>query len=180
MTKILLKYHTVAPKRLVAATLRDLAASGIPDRALGRVSASLRVTLVGCAALNAHARSYLPAALGGTAAPSPEAASPGVHRSAHDVAMEQQSLAASIAMEGLKADVIAGLLSHRMKFPLVAKAMLSRGAGAGLQAASLGDLPILALLPALHAARLQEHGLELLADSAVQGGGGNSRTRGAR
>ena len=67
MTQILLKYHTVAPERLVAVTLRDLAASGIPERALGKVSKSLRVTLVGCVALNDHARSYLPAALGGTA-----------------------------------------------------------------------------------------------------------------
>ena len=63
-----LKYHTVRPGRIVAVTLRDLAASGIPARALGIVSSTLRVTLVGCIALNDHARSYLPAALGGTAA----------------------------------------------------------------------------------------------------------------
>ena len=67
-TTVFMKYHTVAPARLVDVTLRDLAASGIPERALGRVSADRRVTLVGCVTLNDHARSYLPAALGGTAA----------------------------------------------------------------------------------------------------------------
>ena len=67
MTQILLKYHTVAPERLVAATLRDLAASGIPERALGHVLSAMRVTLVACTVLNDHARSYLPEALGGTA-----------------------------------------------------------------------------------------------------------------
>ena len=67
MTPVLLKYHTVAPERIVAATLRDLAASGIPERALGRISAARRVTLVACTVLNDHARSYLPASLGGTA-----------------------------------------------------------------------------------------------------------------
>ena len=67
MTPVLLKYHTVAPERIVAATLRDLAASGIPERALGRISAARRVTLVACTVLNDHARSYLPASLGGAA-----------------------------------------------------------------------------------------------------------------
>ena len=62
-----MKYHTVAPERLVEVTLRDLAASGVPERALGKVSKARRVTLVGCVSLNDHARSYLPAALGGTA-----------------------------------------------------------------------------------------------------------------
>lgn len=36
-------------------------------RALGRVSASFRVTLVGCVAVNEHTRSFLPEVLGGTA-----------------------------------------------------------------------------------------------------------------
>ena len=44
MTQLLLKYHTVAPERLVAAALRDLAASGIPERALGRVLAAARAS----------------------------------------------------------------------------------------------------------------------------------------
>ena len=34
-TTVFMKYHTVAPNRLVDVTLRDLAASGIPERALG-------------------------------------------------------------------------------------------------------------------------------------------------
>ena len=44
MTTMLLKYHTLRPGRIVAVTLRDLAASGIPERALGsfrRLGASL-------------------------------------------------------------------------------------------------------------------------------------------
>lgn len=45
--------------------------------------------------------------------------------------------------------------------------MLRRGAGAGLRAAVLGDLPLFALLPALHAALLQERGLERLAEGAT-------------
>lgn len=61
MTTIILKYHTVV-------TLRKLAASRILERVLGRVTAGLRATLVGCIVLKIHARSYLPAALGGTAA----------------------------------------------------------------------------------------------------------------
>lgn len=67
LTQLLLKYHTVASGRLVAVTLRDLAASGIPERALGRVSMAMRVTLVVCIALSDRTRSYLPEALGGTA-----------------------------------------------------------------------------------------------------------------
>ncbi len=67
MTPAVLKYHTVPRDRLFEATTRDLSACGIPARALGRVSAAFRVTLVGCVAVNEHARSYLPAALGGTA-----------------------------------------------------------------------------------------------------------------
>ena len=67
MTPAVLKYHTVPKDRLVELTQRDLASCGIPARALGRVSAEHRVTLVGCVAVNEHARSYLPAALGGTA-----------------------------------------------------------------------------------------------------------------
>ena len=63
-----LKYLTVRPERIAAVTLRELAACGIPERALGLVSNALRVTLVGCVALNDNARSYLPAELGGTAA----------------------------------------------------------------------------------------------------------------
>ncbi len=49
-------------------TTRDLDASGIPERALGLVSKALRATLVRCFALNDHARPFMPAALGGTAA----------------------------------------------------------------------------------------------------------------
>jgi len=90
------------------------------------------------------------------------------HRPAHDVAREQQSLTASITSEGLKADVIAGLLAHRKKFPLIAQAMLRRSAGDNMRAATLGDLPVLALLPAYQASRLQEHGLEMLATSATK------------
>ncbi len=67
-TTVLMKYQAVAPGRIVKVTLRDLAASSVPERALGRVSKALRVALVGCVALNDHSRSYLPAALGGTAA----------------------------------------------------------------------------------------------------------------
>ena len=66
-TRARLKYHTVAPECLVEVTLRELTASGIPERALGRVSSALRVTLVGCVALNDHAKSYVPEELGGTA-----------------------------------------------------------------------------------------------------------------
>jgi len=68
MTTTVLKYHTTPPDRLVEVTVRDLSACGIPARALGRVSAEFRVTLVGCVVVNEHARSYLPEALGGTAA----------------------------------------------------------------------------------------------------------------
>ena len=404
MTPVQLKYHTVAPERIVAATLRDLAASGIPERALGRVSASRRATLVACTVLNDHARSYLPASLGGTAdgldasddtlsladasfarspvgramggaaapttptraqpspprslfgaaprlspssptrlalerasqaalataaaaasaaraaaaateeaiaardaaavvlhgverrhtrahprgaleggldlaagraprrglgaeaddveaaeapeqgddgaggddgddaslpppdgsrcgsrggsddadGPAPEQQATyedlarataeyealaaaatearlnsasaqgradaaqaeadasvsllsstsaggvigGAQRPTHDVAREQESLTASITSEGLKADGIAGLLAHRKKFPLIAQAMLRRSAGEDHRAAALSDLPVLALLPAYQASRLQEHGLEILATSA--------------
>lgn len=67
MSSMVLKYHTVPPERIAAATLRDLSACDIPSRALGRVSAAFRVTFVGCAAVNEHARSYLLEALGGTA-----------------------------------------------------------------------------------------------------------------
>ena len=62
-----LKYHTVPPARLLEVTVRDLASCGIPARSLGRVSPAFRVTLVGCVLVNEHARSYLPATLGGTA-----------------------------------------------------------------------------------------------------------------
>jgi hypothetical protein len=93
-------------------------------------------------------------------------ASTGRPRVTHDAAREQQSLVASLTSEGLKADVIAGLLAHRKKYPLIAKAMRRRGAVTDLCATALGDLPVLALLPAYQAARLQEHGLELLATSA--------------
>jgi hypothetical protein len=96
-------------------------------------------------------------------------------RSHHDVAREQQSLAASIASEGQKAEVIAGLLAHRKKFPLIARAMLRRGAGPDMRAASLGDLPLLALLPAYHAALLQEHGLTQLTDAAKRSAAANHR-----
>ena len=67
MTPVVLKYHTVPKDRLAELTQRDLASCGIPARALGRVSTEHRVTLVGCVAVNEHARSYLPAALGGFA-----------------------------------------------------------------------------------------------------------------
>jgi hypothetical protein len=67
MTSTVLKYHSTPPSRLVELTTRDLTSCGIPARALGRVSDAFHVTLVGCVAVNDHARSYLPAALGGTA-----------------------------------------------------------------------------------------------------------------
>ena len=56
MTTTVLKYHTTPPDRLVEITVRDLSACGIPARALGRVSAEFRVTLVGCVVVNEHAR----------------------------------------------------------------------------------------------------------------------------
>ena len=67
MTTATLKYHTVSRGRLVEITKRDLASCGIPARSLGRVSSAFRVTLVGCVVVNEHARSYLPASLGGSA-----------------------------------------------------------------------------------------------------------------
>ncbi len=79
----------------------------------------------------------------------------------------------------MKADVIAGLLAHRKKFPLIAKAMPRRGAGTNLRAAALGHLPVLALLPAYQAARLQENGLELLETSARKAASDRSGVRAA-
>ena len=99
----------------------------------------------------------------------------GSPRAPVDAAREQQSLAASLSLEGLKADVIAGLLGHRKRFPLVMAAMLRRGGGEGARAAALDDLPLLALLPAWQAAQLQEHGLQLLAASATEAAPGAAR-----
>ena len=39
---VFMKYPTAAPERLVEVTMQDLAASGVPERALGRVSKALR------------------------------------------------------------------------------------------------------------------------------------------
>jgi len=93
-------------------------------------------------------------------------ASPGGPRPPIDAAREQQSLAASLSSDGLKADVIAGLLGHRKKFPLIMKAMLRRGGSPDACPAELDDLPLLALLPAWQAAQLQEYGLLMLATAA--------------
>ena len=121
------------------------------------------------------ARSEAESSLSVLSAVSAGGAAPSSPRHRHDAAIEQQSLAASVASEGQKADVIAGLLAHRKKFPLIAKAMLRRGAGDGLRAAALGDLPLLALLPAYHAAQLQEHGLAQLRAATHRAASANHR-----
>ena len=152
MTSTILKYHTVSRDRLVEFTKRDLESCGIPARALGRVSPSFRVTLVGAAASPSE-QQHLAASLLSVGLASPS---------------EHQHLAASLLSEGLRADVIAGLLGHRKKFPLIMAAMLRRGGGADVRPAQLDDLPLLALLTAWEAAQLQEHGLKMLAVSATR------------
>ena len=96
--------------------------------------------------------------------------SPGRARPAADASREQQSLAASVTSEAQKADTISGLLEHRRRYPLIMRAFLRRGGGDGMAPASLDDLPLLALLPALLAARLQDHGYGLLHEAAKKAG----------
>ena len=67
MSVATLRYHTVPRERLLEQTVRGLSSCRLPARSLGRVTPEFHVTLVGCVVVNEHARSYLPAALGGSA-----------------------------------------------------------------------------------------------------------------
>ena len=72
----------------------------------------------------------------------------------------QQHIVASTQNISHTAEAIAFLTAHRRKFNLTYQALLK--AGGGTTAALLSDFPLLVLVPAVHAARAQEHGLDVL------------------
>jgi hypothetical protein len=131
-----------------ALTLAEAAADASTTRARqARADASVHESLMSATSA---------ASLGGGGPASPFRADP---------AREQQNLAASSASLGHSSEAINYLTGHARKFPLIAETLHAMAGGA-LLPASLGDFSILVLLPALHAAKQQEHGLKLLLAAA--------------
>ena len=89
-----------------------------------------------------------------------------------DMAREQSSLEATAKNMGQKSDAITELLRYPIQYPLIARALLARsGGGAGARPAVLEDFSLLALLPAVLAAKAQAFGLKMLRDAAVRSAG---------
>ena len=83
-----------------------------------------------------------------------------------DLACEQAHLRAATDNMGLASAAIAALTSTRAAYPLIFAALLEASAGVEARSASLTDLPLLALVPAVLALRSQLHGLDLLRQAA--------------
>jgi len=96
-----------------------------------------------------------------------------------DPAREQQNIVASNASLGIASEAISYLTAHSRKFPLIAAALRACSAGAAAAPAVLQDFSVLVLLPALHAAKQQEHGLKLLHDAAYREATGAAGARAA-
>ena len=77
-----------------------------------------------------------------------------------DMAREQQHLLASAQSAGLASDAIAILSAFPVRFPLIYRALLKSCGGSS--PAVLSDFSLLALVPAVQAARQQEWGLDQL------------------
>jgi hypothetical protein len=88
------------------------------------------------------------------------------------MAKEQSSLEATAKNMGQKSEAITELLRYPIKYPLIARALLARsGGGEGTRPAVLEDFSLLALLPAVLAAKAQEFGLRMLRDAAGRSAG---------
>ena len=82
-----------------------------------------------------------------------------------DPSREQQNLVASVTAMGHSSEAIAVLTHHRLKYPNIHKAFLERSGT--VPSYELSEFPITILVPAVHAARIQEHGLLMLRASAL-------------
>jgi hypothetical protein len=82
-----------------------------------------------------------------------------------NMAQEQTSLEATAKNMGLKTDAIAALIKFPIRYPLIFRALLARGGGRDSPAV-LEDFSLLVLLPAVLAAKAQDHGLKMLREAA--------------
>jgi hypothetical protein len=82
-----------------------------------------------------------------------------------NMAHEQTSLEATAKNMGHKTDAIAALIKFPIRYPLIFRALLARCGGRDSPAV-LEDFSLLVLLPAVLAAKAQDHGLKLLREAA--------------
>lgn len=94
------------------------------------------------------------------ASPTPSRTPPGSSLRGVDMAREQQHLLASAQSAGIASDAIAILSAYPVRFPLIHRALLKSCGGTA--PAVLSDFSLLALMPAVQAARQQEWGLDML------------------
>ena len=83
-----------------------------------------------------------------------------------DPAREQQHIVALNASLGHMSDAIGYLTGHARRYPLTIAALRAAGGNPESSTAVLQDFSVLVLLPAVHAAKQQEHGMLLLAKAA--------------
>ena len=94
------------------------------------------------------------------ASPAPSRTPSGSSIRGMDMAREQQHLLASAQSAGIASDAIAILSAYPVRFPLIYRALLMSCGGSA--PAVLSDFSLLALVPAVQAARQQEWGLDQL------------------
>ena len=83
-----------------------------------------------------------------------------------DPAREQQNIVALTSSLAHASDAIGFLTAHARRYPLTTAALREAGGAEGSPPAVLQDFSVLVLLPAVHAAKQQEHGLYLLHGAA--------------
>jgi len=146
------------------------AASEPADAALEEALAALAVAEVAASSADVRARRARTRADDADAALSVSSGSPQGSGSQHsflggDPSREQQNIAASAASRSHVSQAASFLNGHVRKFPLLAEALLARADGAA-GPSSVGEFSPLVLIPALHAAKQQEHGLLMLLAAA--------------
>ena len=98
--------------------------------------------------------------------PVPPRAPSGLSLRGVDMAREHQHIMASAQCVSLTSDAIAILSSYPIRFPLIYRALL-KACGGGTPAV-LSDFSLLALVPAVQAARQQEWGLDMMRTAVVR------------
>ena len=148
--------HDDAPRLAAAMTAASAAAAASAQAGVVVEEAALRV---------AELESAVSALSIGS--PAPSRAPSGSSTRGVDMAREQQHLVASAQTVGLTSDAIAILSSFPLRFPLIYKSLLK--ACGGEAPAVLSDFSLLALVPAVQAARQQEWGLDMMRAAVTRG-----------